>query len=202
LFIVSGPSGAGKTSIAAPVIAALDGIEMSVSVTTRQRRGGEVDGIDYHFISDADFDERIAKNDLAEWAEVHGCRYGTARSAIDRARAAGRDLLLDVDVQGAAQLKTHYPDAVSVFLLPPSRDRLEERLRERATDDSATVARRLEGACREISSLRSYDYVVVNDHLPSAVEQFLSIVHSERQRIARLRGDDIERVISTFKGSG
>lgn len=202
LFIVSGPSGAGKTSIAEPVLAALEGIEMSISLTTRSRRGDEVDGVDYHFVTDAVFDERVRAGDLAEWAEVHGFRYGTARSAIDLATAAGRDLLLDIDVQGAAQLKRHYPDAVSVFLLPPSRERLEERLRGRGTDDGTTVARRLEGACKEIASLAAYDYVVVNEHLPSAVEQFLGIVRSERHRVSRLRRDGIERAIASFRMDG
>ena len=198
LFIVSGPSGAGKTSIAAPVLAALDRIAMSVSLTTRKPRAGEVDGVDYQFISEADFDRRVAAGEFAEWARVHGFRYGTSKLAIDRAIDDGQDLLLDIDVQGAEQLKRSYPDAVSVFLMPPSRERLEERLRGRGTDDEGTVSRRLEAACREIAAMSSYDYVIINEYLPAAVEQFLTIVRAERCRVARVRRDAQQRVLAEF----
>jgi guanylate kinase len=198
LFIVSGPSGAGKTSIAAPVLAALDRIAMSVSLTTRKPRSGETDGVDYHFISEDDFDRRARAGEFAEWALVHGFRYGTSRTAIDRAIEGGDDLLLDIDVQGAEQIKSAYPDAVSVFLLPPSRERLEERLRGRGTDDESTVQRRLEAACREIASMVGYDYVIVNEYLPAAVEQFLTIVRAERCKVVRIRRDDLRRRLATF----
>jgi guanylate kinase len=198
LFIVSGPSGAGKTSIAAPVLAALERISMSVSLTTRRPRAGEVDGVDYHFISEEDFDRRTAVGEFAEWARVHGFRYGTSKVAIDRAIADGRDLLLDIDVQGAEQLKRAYPAAVSVFLLPPSRAHLEERLRGRGTDDESTVQRRLEAACREIAAMTSYDYVIVNEYLPAAVEQFLTIVRSERCKVVRIRQDDLRGLLASF----
>jgi guanylate kinase len=170
LFIVSGPSGAGKTSIAAPVLAALDRISMSVSLTTRKPRAGD----------------------------VHGFRYGTSKLAIDRAISGGHDLLLDVDVQGADQLKQAYPEAVSVFLMPPSRARLEERLRSRGTDDEVTVQRRLEAACREIAAMTSYDYVIVNEYLPAAVEQFLTIVRAERCKVVRLRPEGRQRLLAEF----
>jgi len=198
LFIVSGPSGAGKTSIAAPVLAALDRISMSVSLTTRKPRAGETDGIEYHFIREEDFDRRVRAGEFAEWALVHGFRYGTSRTAIDRAIEGGDDLLLDIDVQGAEQIKRAYPDAVSVFLLPPSREGLEERLRGRGTDDESTVQRRLEAACREIASMAGYDYVIVNEYLPAAVEQFLTIVRAERCKIVRLRHDDLGRRLASF----
>jgi guanylate kinase len=198
LFIVSGPSGSGKTSIAAPVLAALDEMRLSVSVTTRRPRSGEHDGIDYHFIDDREFKRQVDAGDLAEWAEVHGNRYGTPRAPIDRAIAEGSDLLLDIDVQGASQIKRVYPDAVSVFLLPPSRARLEERLVGRGTDDAATVERRLDAACREIATLEHYDYVIVNEHLPAAVEDFLAIVHSERRRVQRVRREDLQRLLAAF----
>ena len=135
LFIVSGPSGSGKTSIATPVLAAFGDMRLSVSVTTRAPRPGERDGVDYHFIDDAEFARRVGAGELAEWAEVHGRRYGTPRAPIDHAIAEGSDLLLDIDVQGASQIKRAYSDAVSVFLLPPSRAHLEERLVARGTDD-------------------------------------------------------------------
>ncbi|HET9062356.1 MAG TPA: guanylate kinase [Candidatus Binatia bacterium] len=198
LFIVSGPSGAGKTSIAAPVLAALDRISMSVSVTTRRPRAGETDGIEYHFISEEAFERRVRAGEFAEWALVHGFRYGTSRTAIDRAIEGGDDLLLDIDVQGAEQIKRAYPDAVSVFLLPPSRERLEERLRGRGTDDEGTVQRRLDAACREIASMVGYDYVIVNEYLPAAVEQFLTIVRAERCKVVRLRDDDLARRLASF----
>lgn len=198
LLIVSGPSGAGKTSIAQPVLAALDRISMSISLTTRKPRAGEADGVDYHFISEEEFDRRVAGGEFAEWALVHGYRYGTSRATIDRAIEQGEDLLLDIDVQGAEQIKMAYPHAVSVFLLPPSRDRLEERLRGRGTDDESTVQRRLEAACREISSMAGYDYVIVNEYLPAAVEQFLTIVRAERCRVARLRQNDLSRFLASF----
>ncbi len=198
LFIVSGPSGSGKTSIAAPVLAAFDDMKLSVSLTTRAPRAGETDGVDYHFTDDAMFNARVAGGELAEWAEVHGHRYGTPRQPIDRAIADGSDLLLDIDVQGTSQIKQAYPDAVSVFLLPPSRESLEARLVARGTDGAATVQRRLEAACREISALESYDYVIVNEHLPVAVAEFLAIVRSERRRVERLRRDDLGRLIKSF----
>jgi guanylate kinase len=199
LYIVSGPSGAGKTSIAAPVLAAMDDVEMSVSLTTRARRPGEVDGLAYHFVSEGEFDARVAANALAEWAVVHGFRYGTERATIDRILDGGRDVLLDIDVQGAAQIKLAYPGAVSVFLLPPSREHLQERLRGRGTDDAATVERRLEGACREIEAMTDYDYVIVNEHLPSAVEQFLWVVRSERLKVSRMRDEEVARVLASFR---
>jgi len=198
LLIVSGPSGAGKTSIAQPVLAALDRISMSISLTTRKPRAGEADGVDYHFISEEEFERRAAAGEFAEWALVHGYRYGTSRATIDHAIEEGNDLLLDIDVQGAEQIKKAYPHAVSVFLLPPSREHLEERLRGRGTDDESAVQRRLEAACREISSMAGYDYVIVNEYLPAAVEQFLTIVRSERCRVARLRRDDLSRLLASF----
>ena len=195
---MSGPSGAGKTSIAQPVLAALDDISMSVSLTTRKPRTGETDGVDYHFISEADFDRRLGAGEFAEWACVHGCRYGTSRAPIDRAIGEGRDLLLDIDVQGAEQIKRAYPESVSVFLLPPSRAHLEERLHGRGTDDEGTVQRRLQAACREIASMASYDYVIVNEYLPAAVEEFLTIVRSERCKVARMRRDDLQSLLAAF----
>jgi guanylate kinase len=157
-----------------------------------------VDGVDYHFIGEQEFDRRAAAGEFAEWALVHGFRYATSRTAIDRALEGGDDLLLDIDVQGAAQIKRAYPDAVSVFLMPPSRERLEERLRGRGTDDEGTVQRRLEGACREIASMTEYDYVIVNEVLPAAVEQFLTIVRAERCKVVRLRREAIDRLLASF----
>jgi guanylate kinase len=198
LFIVSGPSGAGKTSICAPAIAKLQGLEISVSVTTRAPRNGEIDGVAYHFVGSQRFEEMKKQGAFAEWAEVHGSRYGTPRDTIDRAIAEGRDLLLDIDVQGAQQLKAAYPEAVSVFLLPPSPEHLERRLRARGTDDSAAVRNRLANACGEVRALPSYDYLIVNEDLGAALDAFLSIVRAERIRMSRLAPEEKSRIVQAF----
>jgi guanylate kinase len=198
LFIVSGPSGVGKTSISTPALERLEGLEASVSVTTRKPRGGESDGVEYHFVSDEEFDRMLATDDFAEWAEVHGNRYGTAKSVVRAALDDGRDLLLDIDVQGAEQIKSSHPGAVTVFLLPPSRERLRERLVGRGTDDPRTVETRLKNACREISSLARYDYVLVNDDLDRAREEFISIVRAERRRTDRIVQGDRAELIRAF----
>jgi len=198
LFIVSGPSGAGKTSICTPALARLQGIALSVSFTTRGPRGTEIDGRDYHFVTAERFDEMVEAGAFAEWAEVHGNRYGTARSTLDDALDAGRDVLLDIDVQGAEQILRAYPEAVAIFLLPPSRARLEERLRGRGTDDEATVRRRLVNAFREIQGVRRYRYMIVNHELDAAVDEFLAIVMAERCRVALIEPLELERVVEGF----
>lgn len=200
LFIVSGPSGAGKTSICTPVLRRLAGIELSVSFTTRTPRAGERDGVEYRFIDAATFDRMVAGAEFAEWAEVHGHRYGTAKATVEAALEAGRDLLLDIDVQGAEQLKRSYPypTSVAVFLLPPSRDRLAARLVGRATEDPDSVRTRLSNACREIAAVGKYDYAIVNEDLGSAVEGLLSIVQAERLRVRRVVEDDLVRMIRSF----
>jgi guanylate kinase len=198
LFIVSGPSGAGKTSICTPALEKLGGIEASVSVTTRAPRGGERDGKEYRFVAGAVFDRMLEASEFAEWAFVHGHRYGTAKATVQSALGEGRDLLLDIDVQGAAQLKQSYPDAVSVFLLPPSRERLRERLVGRGTEDAEDVETRLQNACREIASLEGYDYVIVNEDLEVAREEFLSIVRAERRRTSRIAEADRARLVRAF----
>jgi guanylate kinase len=198
LFIVSGPSGAGKTSICTPALAELEDIHPSVSVTTRMPRGDEVDGVDYRFVDEPVFERMRDAGEFAEWAEVHGNCYATPRRAIEDALAAGRDLLLDIDVQGAEQVKTGYPDAVSVFLLPPSRDRLRERLERRGTESAEKLSERLANACEEIAALRNYDYLIVNEELEFAVEEFISILRGERQRVARLRDDSVRGILDSF----
>ncbi len=198
LFIVSGPSGAGKTSICTPALAELEGVALSISITTRAPRRGETDGVDYRFVDEAEFDRLLALNGFAEWAEVHGHRYGTSRDALDEALAAGRDLLLDIDVQGARQVKSAYPDSVSIFLLPPSKEHLRTRLQGRGTDSPETVVHRLQNACREIAAFDTYDYTIVNEDLRGAVDQFISIVRAERQRTSRLREADRRAVRAAF----
>ncbi|RMF23197.1 MAG: guanylate kinase, partial [Deltaproteobacteria bacterium] len=156
-------------------------------------------GVDYYFVDDAEFDRMIRAGEFAEWATVHGFRYGTAKRPLEQALDAGEDLLLDIDVQGARQIKAAYPDAVAIFLIPPSRDSLEQRLRSRGTDDEQTVRRRLEGACREIEAATAYDYLVVNDDLPRTVQTVVSIVEAERSRVARLDGGELERLLADFR---
>lgn len=201
LFIVSGPSGAGKTSICTPVLQQLTGIELSVSYTTRKPRAGERDGVEYRFVNAETFDRMVAAGEFAEWAEVHGSRYGTANAAVDAALEAGRDLLLDIDVQGAEQIKLAfpYPTAIAVFLLPPSRERLAARLVGRATENPESVRMRLHNACREIAAVGSYDYAIVNEDLESAVQGLLSIVQAERLRLRRMFEEDLGRVIRAFE---
>jgi guanylate kinase len=187
LFIVSAPSGAGKTTISTEALRRLSGVEMSVSCTTRGPRAGEVDGRDYHFLSAEEFARRRAAGDFAESAEVHGYLYGTPRSPIDAAITDGRDMLLDIDVQGSRQLKQRYgSEAVSVFVLPPSEAALAERLRRRGTDSEETIRRRLERARAEMDAYLTYDYAIVNDDIERSVGVLVSIVAAERVRVSRL----------------
>lgn len=202
LFIVSGPSGAGKTTLSGAALKAFPDMTLSVSCTTRPPRGGETDGVDYAFVDGARFDAMVDGGELAEWAEVHGHRYGTPRAPLDRALAEGRDMLLDIDVQGAAQMRRLYPGAVAVFLLPPDRGTLEARLRGRGTDSEATVKRRLENACREMRRASEYDHVIVNRNREEAIAEFEAIVrdaHSLGKAAApRRRGDLSDAELADF----
>jgi len=189
MFILSSPSGAGKTTIARKLLAAEDNLQMSVSVTTRPKRPGEVEGRDYEFTDLAHFGEMIAADDFLEWAEVFGNRYGTPRARIAEALALGRDFLFDVDWQGAQQLSQRAgSDVVSVFLLPPSIAALEERLRSRGTDSEDVIAGRMDRARAEISHWDAYDYVVVNDSIDDCFDRVRTILHAERLRRERQTG--------------
>jgi len=202
LFIVSGPSGAGKTTLSDAALKAFPGMTMSVSCTTRQPREGESEGVDYWFVDDNRFDRMVAGGELAEWAEVHGYRYGTPRAPIDEALAAGRDMLFDIDVQGAAQMRRSCPDAIAVFLLPPDRATMEARLRGRGTDVEATVRRRLDNACREITKAGEYDHVIVNRSRGDAIAEFEAIVRDAhrlgRDAMPRRRGGMTEAALAEF----
>ena len=201
LFIVSGPSGAGKTSICTPVLRQLPDIELSVSYTTRRPRADERDGVDYRYVDAATFDRMVARDEFAEWAEVHGNRYGTTKAAVDATLAAGKDLILDIDTQGAEKIrrKYPYPIAVAIFLLPPSRDHLASRLVGRATEDPDAVRTRLYNACREIAAVGHYDYAIVNEDLDSAVQALMSIIRGERLRVAHIVEEDLARIIRAFE---
>ena len=186
LFVVSAPSGAGKTTLCREIRLRLPDLAYSVSVTTRAPRQGEIDGVDFRFVTEPEFREMLARGEFAEWATVHGHLYGTRARALDEARGAGRDVLLDIDTQGAAQLRARYPEAVLVFIVAPSLQELEQRLRERRSDNEREIARRLARAREEIALWRRYDYLVVNRDVKEAMEQLASIVQAERCRTARL----------------
>ncbi len=185
LFVVSAPSGAGKTSLCRELIDTFPEIGQSVSFTTRSMRAGEQDGVDYHFVDHSCFERMIKDNQLAEWAQVHGNLYGTALTTLEQAADQGIDLLLDIDYQGAAQLKKNCKHGVFIFILPPDLSELERRLRSRDTDNDEVIRRRLEAAQEEIAQAVWYDYLVVNDDLTSAVDKIKSIVIAERCRSER-----------------
>ncbi|HXG22385.1 MAG TPA: guanylate kinase [Methylomirabilota bacterium] len=186
LFILSAPSGAGKTTLTHQILERTPDLRLSVSYTTRAPRPGEKEGRDYHFINEAQFEAMRTAGAFAEWAQVHGFLYGTARAPLDEALANSRDFLLDIDVQGARQLKTAYPEAISIFILPPSWRELEARLRSRGTDREEVITRRLQRAREETLALGSYDYMVVNDRVDRALAVLLGIIQAERARVSRL----------------
>lgn len=184
-IVLSAPSGAGKTSVAKEIFKRLPYIRFAVSLTTRSRRKGETDGADYRFVTKAEFERARDAEELAEWAVVHGHLYGTPQAEIERAMEEGNHVLLDVDVQGGEALMKAYPDAVSIFLLPPSHSAMEARLRGRATDPPEAIEGRLQEALKEIDSVRHYQYVIVNRELEKTVEVFARIIHSEEHRRER-----------------
>ena len=187
IFIVSGPSGAGKSTLVDGLLAAHPELTMSVSYTTRAPRGSEVDGREYRFVDAVEFLRRRDAHELAEWAEVHGSLYGTPRAPLDDAIAEGRDMLLDIDVQGARRLKRTYRDsAVAVMVFPPSWEELERRLRDRRTDDETTIARRLGRAREEADALPEYDYFIRNADVADSVTALRAIVAAERARVSRI----------------
>ena len=186
-LIVSSPSGAGKTTLTRRLMQAVDGLVFSVSHTTRQPRSSEVNGREYHFVSPDEFRSLVERDEFLEWATVHQSLYGTARSELVRAGAA-RGIIFDIDHQGARQIKCAVPDAVAVFILPPSMEILEARLRGRASEDEATVRARFQVARSEIAHYGLFDYVLVNDDLATATEQLVAIFRAEecrRRRAAR-----------------
>jgi guanylate kinase len=185
LFVLSSPSGAGKSTIARMLLAADEGIAMSVSATTRPPRPGEVDGSDYHFVSDEKFDALVGEGAFLEWATVFGNRYGTLKSEVVKVIENGRDVLLDIDWQGTQQLKQVDPDIVRVFILPPSMEELERRLRHRGTDGEDVIRRRMERAANEISHWAEYDYVLINNNADKCRELVHNILKAERLKAAR-----------------
>jgi guanylate kinase len=189
LFVMSSPSGAGKTTLSRKLLEADAHISLSVSVTTRKPRPGEIDGKDYHFISQARFDEMVTKSQLLEWAKVFGNCYGTPKKPVEEALAEGRDVLFDIDWQGTQQMAQAMPeDLVRLFILPPAADALRTRLINRAQDTSTVIAKRMAEAAHEISHWPEYDYVIVNDSASVAHAQVMSILTAERLRRRRQLG--------------
>lgn len=184
-IIISAPSGAGKTTLTHRLLACRPDVGYSVSATTRAPRGGEVNGIAYHFVSVAEFEGAVARGEFAEYARVHGNMYGTLRREVRRVLESGRHVVMDIDVQGAAQFAAAFPDAVRIFVLPPSGEALMTRLRGRKTEDDATIATRLRDAIQELDAIHEFDYVVVNDDIDRAVGQLSCIIDAESLRRVR-----------------
>jgi len=194
LIVISAPSGTGKTTLTHMLLKEFPDMEFSVSYTTRKPRPGEVNGKDYFFVDRETFEKMIEEGDFLEWAEVYGNLYGTSKSQVLKALNEGKDILLDIDTQGALQVKRNFPEAVLIFILPPSFKELERRLRSRGTDDEETIERRLKIARVEVERAPLYDYIVVNDRLEKAYEKLKSIVIAEKCRTERLKGQ-FEKIV-------
>jgi len=198
VFIISAPSGSGKSTLKNKLFATVPGLLFSVSYTTRAPRGQEVEGHSYHYISEEEFERRLANDEFLEHAQVFGKHYyGTHRGILEEAQAQGKDLVLDIDVQGARQLRSRIPEAVTIFILPPSKQILEARLRARGEDPDPEIQRRLRGAAEEIRNYREYDYVLINREVEEAGSALSAIVRAERVRRIRIE-DQIRPVLDTF----
>jgi len=180
LFVLSAPSGTGKTTICSQLCQLVPDLVFSVSSTTRSPRTGERPGIDYHFVSIAEFERKIEAGLWAEWARVHGNYYGTSAEFLDAALVRRQTVLLDIDVQGARQIRKRYPDCVTVFIMPPSMEALQTRLAARQTDDAATITKRLTNARDEISQKDQYQHIIVNDDLQTAVDEMVALISQYR----------------------
>ncbi|MCL4781511.1 MAG: guanylate kinase [Bryobacterales bacterium] len=197
VIIVSAPSGSGKSTLVNGLMEQVGNIRFSVSYTTRAPRGAEREGQSYHYISREEFERRINAGEFLEYAEVFGNYYGTHRSYVDAAANAGFDLLLDIDVQGAMQVMEKLPDAVSVFILAPSREVLEQRLRKRSEDSEETIQRRLREASQEVRFAERYTYALINDGVAESVQNLVAIVRAERVKRERLR-EKLDPILETY----
>ncbi|MEN9774635.1 MAG: hypothetical protein RL322_1705 [Pseudomonadota bacterium] len=185
LFVIVAPSGAGKTSLVRALLERDPSIGLSVSYTTRSARNGEIDGVHYHFIDEAEFFQRREAGEFLEWAHVHGNFYGTSRAWIEATTQGGKDLILEIDCQGALQVRKLYPEAVAIFIAPPSLAELERRLRARAQDSDAVIAARMTAARTELSQAEKFEYVIINQDFATAVEQLNAVVRAARLRFSR-----------------
>lgn len=195
LYIISAPSGAGKTTLCKEVIDILPNLRHSVSYTTRKARTGEIHARDYFFVSPAEFERMVADGEFAEWAEVHGNRYGTALKTLEDYRTSGVDVIMDIDCQGAQLLKKRYRGGVFIFILPPTFDELQRRLEGRNSDSPEVIARRIDCATSEIRESRWYDYIIVNNVFSRAVEELKSVIVAEQCRTSRV----LESVAEMFE---
>lgn len=203
LYIVSAPSGAGKTSLVRALIERVDGIQVSVSHTTRAMRPGEVDGVNYHFVDVATFERMVERGDFFEHARVFDNYYGTSRPAVQALIKAGEDVILEIDWQGARQAREQMPEGVSLFILPPSREALYQRLASRGTDGREVIARRMRDAVSEMSHFDEYQHVIINDDFDDALAQLGGLVLAERSRLERVRehhGALLEALLSRIEG--
>jgi guanylate kinase len=199
LFIVSGPSGSGKSAIASSVLQSLPNLKFSISYTTRAPRGNERDGVEYHFVSKEAFESLVRNNALLEWAQVYGNYYGTAEKSINDILHQGSDVLLDVDVQGAAAIRSKRPEAVSIFILPPSYQVLRERLESRKLDKKYVIEQRLRIACNEIMQYKNYDYLIINHELSRSTDELRAIILGSHCRIGE-RSGLAKMVLESFGG--
>lgn len=199
LFVVTAPSGAGKTTLVAALLAADSQVQLSISFTTRPPRAGEVDGKDYHFVERTEFERMIAASELLEFAEVYGNYYGTSQVWINEVMDNGRDILLEIDWQGAQQVRRLFPAAIGLFILPPSLETLENRLRGRGKDSEEVIARRMAVAKEEVNHVDEFDFVIVNEYIDDAVRDIVAVVRAQRLTLAR-QSTRHTALISSLKG--
>ncbi|MDQ2994209.1 MAG: guanylate kinase [Pseudomonadota bacterium] len=198
LFIIAAPSGAGKTTLVRALTDRLRDIRVSVSHTTRPKRPREIEGVNYHFVSEQDFDDLIEDGILLEHANVFGHQYGTSSKWVGQELAAGVDVILEIDWQGAKQVKERFPRCVSIFILPPSSDTLRERLMKRAQDDPEVIAKRMAQAKAEMSHFEEFDYLVINQHFRTALRDLITVVCAERLRLKSQMGRHKDLIESLF----
>ena len=198
LFIVSAPSGTGKTTLVERLVKITPNLRMSRSYTSRAARDGERDGVDYNFITRTEFERMARENEFLEWADIYGNYYGTAAADTEQLLAGGEDVVLVIDVQGARQVRSRGLENIGIFVLPPSAGALEQRLRGRSKDSEEQIKRRLEVACREVTDVASYEYVVINDQLETCVDRMMAIVVAERARVRAMRAQ-ADAIIRTFR---
>jgi guanylate kinase len=198
VFIISAPSGSGKSTLVHRLLKTVPNLSFSISYTTRAPRASETGGVDYVFITRPDFEARLKRGEFLEHAEVFGNYYGTNRETFESAQRQGQDLVLDIDVQGARQLRVAIPQAISIFVLPPSREVLEQRLRSRSQDSEETIERRLRGAAEEIKNYTQYDFVLINREIDEASARLVNIVEAERLRKARME-EEVRPILESFE---
>ncbi|RLE11175.1 guanylate kinase [Candidatus Aerophobetes bacterium] len=201
IVVISAPAGAGKTTLCKRLLQISSSFISSVSFTTRPPRKNEIEGVDYYFVSREEFEKLIEKETFLEWAQVHGHLYGTSADFLKKNIEAGKDVVLEVDVKGGKKIKEKYPNSILIFILPPSWEELERRLKGRATEDEKSIKERLSNAKKEIKFLPYYDYFIVNDDINVAVRELVAIIEAERCRISRIPQQQLSS-ITTFKQKG